>query len=107
MVEQRPFRGLSEFKILPRSDCSSSLSVVRFWIINHYLLFLLPHSQAVNVYGAFLQIKKYIPSRQTAQMWPLCAAIWESPSFLQADRAPHQDTSSKHAGTLASVLSLR
>lgn len=109
-VEQRPFRGQSEFEMLPKSDCSSSRSIVRFFFFSttHYPLYLLSCSQAVNAYGDFLQIKKYIASIQIAQMWPLCAPIRERPSFLLARRAPHQDTtSSEHTGTLAPVLSLR
>lgn len=89
-VEQRPFRGQSEFEMLPKSDCSSSCSIVRFFFFfstTHYPLYLLSCSQAVNAYGDFLQIKKYIASIQIAQMWPLCAPIRERPSFLLVCRA--------------------
>lgn len=86
----------------------AALSVFFFFSTTHYPLYLLSCSQAVNAYGDFLQIKKYIASIQIAQMWPLCAPIRERPSFLLVCRAPHQDTtSSEHTGTLAPVLSLR
>lgn len=40
-VEQRPFRGQSEFEMLPKSDCSSSRSIVRFFF---FFLQLIIHS---------------------------------------------------------------
>ena len=43
-----------------------------FWTTCHYPSHFLPGSQAVSTYSAFLQIRKCIPSRQTADMWLFC-----------------------------------
>ena len=55
-----------------------------FWMICHYPAHFLPSSQAVSTYSAFLQIRKCIPSGQTADMWLLCGLSREAP-FLQAN----------------------
>ena len=52
------------------------------WTIYHYPSHFLPSSQAVSIYSAFLQIRKCIPSRQTADMWLFCGPGRErSPSY--------------------------
>ena len=52
------------------------------WTIYHYPSHFLPSSQAVSIYSAFLQIRKCIPSRQTADMWLFCGPSRErSPSY--------------------------